>query len=82
MGAIGPNVSGSDSFIVPQISGGHPSVKLRKKIPVLFTEYGYRSVENCAKEPWVADRKGTVSLTAQQNAYEALYREILAEVAA
>jgi GTA TIM-barrel-like domain len=50
-----------------------------QKIPVLFTEYGYRSVEHCAKEPWLADRKGTVSLTAQQNAYEALYHRFAPE---
>ncbi len=50
-----------------------------KKIPVLFTEYGYRSVEYCGKEPWVADRKGTVNLTAQQNAFEALYRRFAGE---
>jgi GTA TIM-barrel-like domain len=50
-----------------------------QKIPVLFTEYGYRSVNNCAKEPWVADRKGTVNLNVQQNAYEALYRRFAPE---
>jgi GTA TIM-barrel-like domain len=50
-----------------------------KKVPVLFTEYGYRSVENCTKEPWQAGRSGTVNLTAQQNAYEALYRRFAPE---
>ena len=44
--------------------------------PVLFTEYGYRSVNFSAKEPWKSDRNMTeVNLEAQANALQALYRE-------
>jgi hypothetical protein len=49
------------------------------KIPVLFTEYGYRSVAHCAKEPWASGRQGMVNLAGQQHAYEALYRRFAPE---
>lgn len=41
--------------------------------PIVFTEYGYRSVDNCAEEPWNSDHSGNVNLAAQQNAYQALF---------
>ena len=42
--------------------------------PVLFTEFGYRSVDYTAKEPWKSDRSMTeVNLNAQANATQALY---------
>ncbi|MBO3115694.1 glycoside hydrolase [Winogradskyella sp. DF17] len=42
--------------------------------PVLFTEYGYRSVDFSAERPWVFDRKmANVNLEAQNNAMMALY---------
>lgn len=44
------------------------------KKPVVFTEYGYRSVNNTAKEPWHSGSGGTVNEQAQKNAYEALYQ--------
>jgi len=41
---------------------------------VLFTEYGYRSVDYSGKEPWKYDRSMTeVNLEAQVNASRALY---------
>lgn len=44
--------------------------------PVLFTEYGYRSVHYTGKEPWNSSRtKGDVNLEAQKNALTALYEE-------
>ena len=44
------------------------------KLPVLFTEYGYRSMDFAAKEPWKSDRSMTaVNLNAQANATQALY---------
>jgi hypothetical protein len=49
-------------------------VQAKAQKPVLFTEYGYRSTDYCAKEPWASDRQGTVNLMAQCNALEALYR--------
>ena len=49
------------------------SQKLNK--PILFTEYGYRSVDYSGKAPWNSDRdmKG-VNLQAQCNATEALFK--------
>ena len=45
---------------------------LGKKI--LFTEYGYRSVDYSGKRPWVSDRKmDQVNLEAQVNTTKALY---------
>lgn len=48
--------------------------------PILFTEYGYRSVDFAGKEPWKSDRemKG-VNLQAQSNLLEALYKEVWEE---
>jgi len=44
------------------------------KKPVLFTEYGYRSVNYAGKEPWVSDRSLTVvNLEAQNNTTTALF---------
>ena len=48
--------------------------------PVLFTEYGYRSVDYAGKEPWVSSRElKEVNLVAQKNLLEALYQEIWME---
>lgn len=42
--------------------------------PVLFTEFGYRSVDYTAKEPWESDRSmNQVNLKAQANATKALF---------
>ncbi len=42
--------------------------------PILFTEYGYRSVDFSGKEPWNSDRSMTqVNLEAQANATKALF---------
>ncbi|WP_452225051.1 glycoside hydrolase family 113 [Lacinutrix chionoecetis] len=44
------------------------------KKPILFTEYGYRSVDYTGKEPWKSDRSMTiVNLEAQNNATQALF---------
>jgi len=51
-----------------------------KKKPVLFTEYGYRSIHYTAKEPWDSNRAdGNVDLEAQNNALTALYEEFWGE---
>ncbi len=45
--------------------------------PVLFTEFGYRSVDYSAKAPWKADRDMThINLDAQSNAMQSLFDEI------
>ncbi|WP_299396531.1 glycoside hydrolase TIM-barrel-like domain-containing protein [uncultured Gelidibacter sp.] len=48
----------------------------RYQKPILFTEYGYRSVDYAAKAPWKADRDMTsVNMEAQANAMQALFDE-------
>lgn len=48
--------------------------------PVLFTEFGYRSVDFAAKEPWISTRnKQSVNLGAQNNALKAIYLEFWKE---
>ncbi|WP_234859451.1 glycoside hydrolase family 113 [Aquimarina aquimarini] len=48
--------------------------KIKKQ--VLFTEYGYRSVYNTAKEPWDSNRlEGNIDLQGQENALTAIYQE-------
>lgn len=43
--------------------------------PILFTEFGYRSVDYTAKEPWKSDRNmNQVNLKAQTNATQALFK--------
>ncbi|RLD60525.1 MAG: glycoside hydrolase [Bacteroidetes bacterium] len=44
-------------------------------IPVIFTEYGYKSIDYLAKEPWNPDNGGGVNLEAQKTAYEAIYQK-------
>ena len=45
--------------------------------PIMFTEYGYRSVDYAAKAPWNSDRNMTeVNLKAQSNAMASLFEEI------
>ena len=42
--------------------------------PVLFTEFGYRSVDYTGKEPWKSDRNmNTVNLEAQANATQSIF---------
>lgn len=52
----------------------------QKNKPVLFTEYGYRSMDYTAKKPWVADRDiENVNLEAQVNATQAIMEEFWKE---
>jgi hypothetical protein len=41
--------------------------------PVMFTEFGYRSVDYAGKEPWKSDRSDQVNLEAQINTTQALF---------
>lgn len=53
--------------VIKKISDKH-------KKPILFTEYGYRSVDYAAKEPWRSDRSmNVVNLEAQNNTTKALF---------
>lgn len=48
--------------------------------PVLFTEYGYRSMDQPAWKPWLVDRnEEPVNLTAQANATQAILEEFWTE---
>ena len=48
--------------------------------PILFTEYGYRSVDYTAREPWNSERiTDTVNLSGQLNALQALFNEFWEE---
>ncbi|MBA3647157.1 MAG: hypothetical protein H0W62_01175 [Chitinophagales bacterium] len=49
------------------------SLSGKNQKPVLFTEYGYRSIDGCAKAPWEFFTSGKTNYTAQQNAYEAMF---------
>ena len=57
-------------------------VALKDKIkkPVLFTEFGYRSIHYTGKEPWDSSRnQGQTNLVAQNNALSALHEEFWQE---
>lgn len=48
--------------------------------PIIFTEYGFRSVDFTAKEPWNSERVTTeVNLSSQVNALQALFDEFWKE---
>ncbi len=56
--------------------------RIREKVnkPVLFTEYGYRSVDFNGVEPWNSDRViESVNLEAQKNATQAIYNQFWKE---
>ena len=48
--------------------------------PVLFTEFGYRSMDYTAKKPWLVDRNDmNVNLKAQADATEVVFKEFWSE---
>jgi len=50
------------------------------KKPILFTEYGYRSVDFSGKEPWDSKRvDGAVNMEAQKNGLQAIYNQFWKE---
>jgi hypothetical protein len=50
------------------------------KKPILFTEFGYRSVDYSGKEPWKSDRAmNVVNLQAQTNTTQVLFEEFWSE---
>lgn len=48
----------------------------RHQKPILFTEWGYRSIQATAREPWRSDTEGTNSAEAQKAAYEAFFQQV------
>ncbi|CAM1359386.1 glycoside hydrolase family 113 [Tenacibaculum xiamenense] len=56
------------------------SIKDKFEKPILFTEYGYRSVYYTGKQPWDSNRvEGKVDLRSQKIALQALYEEFWEE---
>lgn len=56
--------------------------KVREEVrkPVLFTEYGYRSIHFTGKEPWDSNRvEGQVNLENQSKALQAIYNQFWEE---
>ena len=75
-----------NTIVTPSVEdckkGWKPHKEIMKSIskkydrPILFTEFGYRSVDYTAKEPWKSDRSMTsVNLEGQANATEAIFEE-------
>jgi hypothetical protein len=57
-------------------------MRIQKKFnkPILFTEFGYRSVDFTGKKPWDSNTvKGNVNLQAQANGLQAIYNQFWAE---
>ena len=53
------------------------SVSTRVDRPVLFTEYGYRSVNHAGAEPWQSNRmEGSINMEAQEVLLQALYEAV------
>ena len=55
--------------------GEMESLARAKGMPILFTEYGYRSTIKNASKPWESYTKPEISLANQKTAYHALYQE-------
>lgn len=80
-------VSDSKTPTVEEARAGWQQWKLEMKgvsevndKPILFTEYGYRSVDFAGKEPWVSSRSmNDVNMDAQTNLTIALFEEIYPE---
>ncbi len=52
------------------------SLSQRLGVPILFTEFGYRSMDYTAKKPWLVDRDDQkVNLEGQANAKTAIFEE-------
>jgi len=50
------------------------------KKPILFTEFGYRSMDYTAKEPWLIESNpAKVNFEGQENAYYAIFEEFWKE---
>ncbi|WP_299669338.1 glycoside hydrolase [uncultured Polaribacter sp.] len=57
-------------------------LKVQKKFdkPVLFTEFGYRSVDFAGKEPWDSNRvEGAINFDAQSNGLQAIHNQFWKE---
>ena len=48
----------------------------RYQKPILFTEWGYRSIAGTTREPWRSDTEGTADPEAQEAAYRAFFQAV------
>ena len=56
------------------------NVHKQYKKPVLFTEFGYRSIDFSGKKPWKANRvRGAINLEAQVNGLQAIHNQFWKE---
>ena len=56
------------------------TLAIEKSKPILFTEFGYRSMDFSVKKPWLVDRNQmNVNLNAQVNATKAIFEEFWKE---
>ncbi|WP_271392511.1 glycoside hydrolase family 113 [Aequorivita sinensis] len=77
-------VSNSQTPTIAEIKSGFEkwqielkTLSVEKGKKILFTEYGYRSVDYSGKEPWKSDRSmNSVNFQAQSNLLEGLYQSI------
>lgn len=58
-----------------QYGAAMKALSQKSERPVLFTEFGYRSVDYCAREPWDAYSASGTNMKAQSSAYESLFKE-------
>lgn len=59
---------------------GIETLSKEKNRPIIFTEYGYRSMDFTAKKPWLVDRNDeNVNLEGQVNAKRAIFEEFWKE---
>ena len=55
-------------------------VQKKYQKPILFTEFGYRSVDFTGKEPWDANKvEGNINIEAQQNGTQAIHNQFWKE---
>ena len=55
-------------------------IQKKFKKPILFTEYGYRSVHFNGKQPWIVDDvEGNINLQAQANGLQAIHNQFWKE---
>jgi len=56
------------------------SVSEKESRKIIFTEYGYRSVDFAGKEPWVSDHKlMSMNFEAQTNTLQGLFKNVWSE---
>lgn len=56
------------------------TIQAKYQKPVVFTEFGYRSIDYTGKEPWVSNRvEGSINLEAQSNGLQAIYNQFWKE---